>query len=249
MKIISVVNQKGGVGKSTIAQIIGNYKRLEGYKPLFIDLDQQGNLTYITGYDYEGNQTAYDLLKGDTDINNAIYETEQGDLISSSNNLARIESELQQVGKEFKLKEGIEQLQTNYDYVIIDTPPSLSTVVINALTVSNDVVIPTQADILSIQGLGKIGNTIQAVRQYTNSGLNIAGLLVTRFNSRTILGKQLSEMIDDTAKQLGTKTFQTKIREAVAVQEAQAYRTNIFDYAPKSKVTSDYEAFMQELDI
>lgn len=246
-EIISVVNQKGGVSKTTTVQATGNILQNRGYSVLFIDLDMQGNLTYALGAE-SVNGTAYEVLTRTQGITEAITPTEQGDLLASSTSLSRLDIELtNELGKENRLKEALEAVKDQYDYILIDTPPAVSTVVINALTASNRVVIPTQADIYSLQGLLQLTNTLQAVTTYTNPELKIAGILITRYDKRANLTKQLTEMLETTAEQLQTKVFQSKIREAIAVKEAQALQVNIATYAPKSNVVADLMAYVDEL--
>lgn len=250
MNVISVANQKGGVGKSTIAQILGNALRHKGNRVLFIDLDQQGNLTYGIGINEVTGATSYHLLKQQANAHDAIVTTKQGDIIPASDDLASIDIELyNEIGKEYRIKEALEPLKNEYDFIIIDTPPTLSTVVINALTASNQVIIPTQADMYSLQGLAQLQNTIATVKKYTNPDLIVAGILITRFNSRTIYSQEIADMIEHTAKVLDTKVFESRIREAIAVKEAQGLQVDLFEYAPKANVTDDINSFIKELGI
>ncbi|MGF3141574.1 ParA family protein [Facklamia sp. P13064] len=180
----------------------------------------------------------------------AVTTAKQGDILASTPNLTLIEHELQnELDKEYRLKEALDTLGARYDYIIIDTPPSLSTLSINALTSANKVIIPTQADIYSIQGLAQLSQTIETVRKYTNDALEVAGILITRYDKRTILTQQLTEMLENTARMINTKVFDAKIREAIAVKEAQAMRDDLLSYAPKANVTADYLAFIDELGI
>lgn len=249
MEVVALVNQKGGVGKSTTAQLIGNGLRHQGRKVLFIDLDQQGNLTYGLGIN-QANVGAYEVLTKKMNIHDAIITTEQGDILPATNSLAGLDIELyNEIGKEYRLKEALEPLKNEYDVVVVDAPPTLSTVVINALTASTKVIIPTQSDIYSLQGLGQLSSTLQTIKHYTNPNLFIEGILITRYNERAILTREITNMINDTAEQLGTKVFATKIREAIAVKEAQAMQADLFEYAPKANVTQDCLNFLKELNI
>ena len=248
-KIITVVNQKGGVGKSTIAQLLVNALRHQGNTILFIDLDLQGNLSYVLGID-KALIGSYDILMKEARAEEVILETEQGHLIPSTASLVRLDTEMQDiVGREYRLKEGLKPILNSYDYIIIDTPPTLSTTVINALTASNLVIIPTQADIYSLQGLGQLANTLDTIKLYTNPDIEVAGILITRYDSRTILTRELTEIFEHTAKELNTKVFEIKIREAIAIKEAQALRTDLLEYQPKAKVTEDVIKFIEELEL
>ena len=146
-----------------------------------------------------------------------------------------------------RLKSALEAIAKSYDFIIIDTPPALGILTINALTAADGVIIPAQASIYSLQGIGQLAATIKAVQQHTNPALQIYGILITRYNGRAILSRDISELLTDTAEQLKTKVFETRIREAIAIKEAQAHRQNIFDYAAKTNPAKDYNAFIDEL--
>lgn len=244
-EIITIANQKGGVGKSTTAHALGSCLRAQGERVLFIDLDPQGNLSYTMEAE-QGGPTAYELLTKQADIASCIRPTGQGDLLPASAQLAGADMELSQTGKEYRLKEALQPLCENYDYILIDTPPALGILTVNALTASDSLLIPAQADIYSLQGIGQLYATVQAVRTYCNHNLTIKGILLTRYSSRTVLSRDLTEMISETAAQLGTKVYATVIRENIAVKEAQARRADLLRYAPKSNAAKDYDAFTKE---
>jgi chromosome partitioning protein len=244
-KIISIMNQKGGVGKSTTAQALrsGLYKK--GFSILLIDLDPQGNTTYTIDASASKN-TIYEILTKKSNIKNALIKTEQGDLIKSSICLTKLELELNTTGKEYKLKEALEPIKKQYNYIIIDTPPALGTLTINALTTSDSIIIPSQADIYSLQGIGQLMETINTIKKYCNPKLKIQGILLTRYKHRTILSKDMLEMIEDTASKINTFVYKTVIREAIAIKEAQASKQDIFTYAPKNNASIDYLNFINE---
>lgn len=246
MQVIAVINQKGGVGKSTTALAIGAGFILKGYKTLYIDLDAQGNLSYTlkasnTGYNVIG------VLQGPETIKEEIQNTEQGDIIASSPALSGADTLLTETGKEYRLKEAMESIKDLYDYVIIDTPPSLGILTINALTACSGIIIPAGADIYSLQGISQLKGTIETVKKYCNSSLEILGILLTRYNSRAIISREVAEMLEKTAEGLNTKLYNTKIRECTAIKESQAMRESIFTYAPKSNATADYKALVDEI--
>lgn len=245
-EIITIINQKGGVGKSTTANAVGAGLSLQGYKVLYIDMDGQGNLSYSLNANNPYLSTM-EVLTGTAKAEEAIIHTPQGDIIPASTSLALADTTLEGIGKEYKLKEAIEPLHAKYDYVIIDTPPSLGIVTINALTASNSVIIPSQADIYSIQGIGNLSHTIDTIRKYTNKELEIKGILVTRYSSRANLSKEVVTTLEKLASQLNTKVFDTKIRECISLKEAQAKRIDIFMYAPKSNATTDYDNLIKEI--
>lgn len=246
IKTIAIINQKGGVGKSTTALCVGAGLSLKGFKVLYIDLDAQGNLTYTLGADING-LTALDILTKQATAEQTIQRTAQGDVIAASPSLAGADTLITAVGKEYRLKEALEPIKEKYDYIIIDTPPALSVLTINALTACTGVIIPAQADIYSLQGISQLNNTIQTVKQYCNPSLEVMGIVLTRYSARAILSREVAEMIEQTAANLNTKLYKATIRENISVKEAQASQQNIFEYAPKSNAAADYSALVDEI--
>ena len=245
-KAIAVINQKGGVGKSTTALAIGAGLSLKGYSVLFIDLDAQGNLSYTLGADTKG-YNAMGVLERPETAKEEIQHTPQGDIIASSPKLAGADKLLEETGKEYRLKEALDSLQGAYDYIIVDTPPALGILTINALTACTGAIIPAQADIYSLQGIGQLNSTIETVKKYCNPSLSIMGIVITRFNGRSIIRREVAEMLEHTADQLHTKLYTSKIRECTALVEAQATKQNIYSYAPRSNATADYKALVDEI--
>lgn len=246
MRILAIINQKGGVGKSTTAHALGAGMQKQGKKVLYIDLDAQGNLSYTLGVKTEG-YTALDLLSGNCTAAEALQKLKSGHVIGSSPGLSGADMLLSETGKEFRLKEALEPIQQQYDCIILDTPPALGILTVNALTAATVAVIPAQADIYSLQGIGQLHGTLSAIQKYTNPQLRVAGIVVTRYNPRTVLSRDITDMISDVARQLDTKVFAAKIRECIALKEAQARRTDIFSYAPKSNACIDYADLLDEL--
>lgn len=250
-KVITVINQKGGVGKSTTCESIGAFFRDQGKKVLFIDLDPQCNLSYLLGA--KADETIWEYFcakKNNTEVSlkNFIQTTDRGDVIGSSQFLAHADSSLLEMGREYYLKEGIKELEGIYDYIVIDTPPSLGIISVNALTATHGIVIPTQADILSLQGIGQLTQTVTAVRKYSNPGIQIYGLLLVRYNARTNISKGVADYLATVATDIGTTLFDTKIRECTAIKVAQANNKSIFDYDKKSNASVDYMSFGKELE-
>ena len=244
MKTVSVINQKGGVGKSTTAEMLISGLSLKGFKVLAIDLDAQGNLSYSLASD-SNSPTILEVLTEEISAKDAIKHA-RADIISSNKALAGADAFIADTGKEYRLKEALEKIEKEYDFCIIDTPPALGILTINALTASGSVIIPAQADIYSLQGIENLEETIKAVKKYCNPNLKIEGILLTRYNPRTILSREVSEMAEKLAEKLEAKLFKAKIRDAVAVKEAQISQESLFKYAPKSNVTQDYESFINE---
>ena len=191
--------------------------------------------------------TLYNVYTKEADINACIYETTQGvDAIAGSIRLKNSDSAFTDVGKEYILRDAIQDLKKKYDYVIIDTPPTLSLLTLNALTCSDDVIIPMQADIFSMQGLSQLIKQIEAIKQYTNNKIKVAGVLLTKYSERNILTRDLYKQIQKVTDDLHLRLFKSTIREAVLVKEAQAQKTNIIDADAKAKVTKDYISFINE---
>lgn len=245
-KVVAVINQKGGVGKSTTAEALAAGLTLRRYKTLAIDLDAQGNLTYTFGADNTG-LTVLDVLTGEAKASEAIKKTGSADVLPASKALAGADAYIKETGKEYRLKEALESVAEQYDYIIIDTPPALGILTVNALTACESVIIPSQADIYSIQGIEQLSETMKPVKKYCNPALTIEGILLTRHNPRSVLGREVEEMLAELAERLGTRLFKTKIREAIAVKEAQISQQSLYEYSPKAKVTEDYNALLDEL--
>jgi chromosome partitioning protein len=239
MKTLAVVNQKGGVGKSTTAAAIGDALRDSGAAVLFVDLDAQGNLTHTLGAAPNGGSLA--AMKGTAEV----QHTDRGDVLASAPALAAADITITETGKEYRLREALQKL--SYDYCVIDTPPTLGILTVNALTAADGAIIPAQADIYSLQGIAQLASTTDAVRKYCNPGLKLLGILITRYNGRAVIRREAADALKQTAKKLGTQLFDTRIRDCTAIVEAQARRESIFTYAPKSNAARDYRAFTDEL--
>lgn len=245
--IYAVINQKGGVGKSTISAVLLSGLTKKGFSVLAVDLDAQGNLSFTAGADTQNQKNTFQILTEKVSVPDLIQHTEQGDIIPSSSSLAGADAFITNTGKEFRLKEALEQIKDNYDYIILDTPPALGILTVNALTAADRAIIPAQADVYSLQGIAQLSETIALVKKYCNPDLKIAGILLTRYSTRAVLNRDIANMMREQAKNLDTKLFQTAIREAVAVREAQISQKSIFDYAPKANVTEDFQNFINEL--
>lgn len=245
--VITCINQKGGVGKTTTADIIMSYLKTQNIPALAVDLDPQANLT--TAFKATMNDEIMDAFSGDFDINRLITHTNKGDIITSSNRLRDAGEVLSKTGREFKLKKILDRVrkERDYEYIVIDTPPSLDILTINALTATDKVVVVAQADVYSISGLDKLNEAIELVKEYTNKNLKIDGILITRYNSRTNLSKNILQTFEDIANQIGTKVYSTPIRETIKIKEVQAEQANIFELYPKENVTKDYLSFVEEL--
>ena len=245
-EIIAIVNRRGGVGKTATAHAVGSGLARMGYKVLFVDLDSQYNLTFDIGAK-PAPPTSMEVLTGTATAEEAIQHLAGGDIIPASPSLAVADTAIEGTGKEHRLKEALEPVASQYDYIIIDTPPALGVLTVNALTASNSAIIPAQAEVHSLQGIGLLYEAIQAVKKYTNPALKVKGILITRYRGRAILSKDMKANLAATARQLDTKVFSTPIRECIAIAEAQASQRDIYSYAPRSNATADYIALIEEI--
>lgn len=247
MRTIAIANRKGGVGKSTTANALtAGLVLLKGYRVLAIDLDAQRNLSTTMGIRVDA-KTSLGILTGDATAAEAIRHTAQGDIIPATKALSGADAVLTETGKEYRLREALEAVQDAYDYCIIDCPPALGIATVNALTAAQSVVIPAQADLFSLEGIDDLMETIQPVKRYCNPALRVEGILLTRYNPRSVLSREVTLMAERQAEKLGTVLFKATIREAIAVKEAQISQQSLYQYAPKAKVTEDYTAFVDEL--
>lgn len=244
--IITINNQKGGVAKTTTSLAIAAGLTLKSYRVLCIDLDPQSNLSLSGGANSDAG-TIYDVMKGDLAAIETVQSINGLNIIPSNILLSGADMEFTKTGREYLLKESLESLKDLFDYIIVDTPPSLGILTVNSLVASNLVIIPMTADMFALQGMGQLNNTIIQVRKYCNPSIRIAGILLTKYNNRTILSRDLMETIQETAKNLNTKVFKTTIREGIAIREAQTQQQSIFKYAPQSNPGLDYESLIQEL--
>ncbi|MCL2053609.1 MAG: AAA family ATPase [Oscillospiraceae bacterium] len=244
--VIAVTNQKGGVGKTTTCAALAGILRGRGKRVLAIDMDPQGNLSFSLGAPDTGN-TIHDVIKGACDIRDAIKNTRSCDVITSNILLSGTELEISGENREFILKEALSKVKSNYDYIIIDTPPALSVLTINAYTAANDLIIPMTAEILSLHGISQLKQTILAVKKYYNKKLNIRGILITKYMPKQLLSREVSEMAEVIANQLGTVVMESKIAFSAPVAEAPAHQQTINVYSPSCKASKDYVKLAEAL--
>jgi len=242
-KIISLLNHKGGVGKTTSAINIGAGLVELGKRTLLIDLDPQANLTLSLGIPRQ-KVTIYEALRGEAELEPFTYK-EGLDVITSSLDLSSAEMELiNEAGREYILRELFETVIEDYDYIIIDCPPSLGLLTLNALTCSDYVYIPLQTEFLALQGLAKIKQIIDKVRFRLNKKLQIGDVIASMYDQRKVLNRDVVETI---RKYFGEKVFDTLIRDNVTLAEAPAQRMDIFSYSKKSKGAEDYLNLCKEV--
>lgn len=245
VKIIALSNHKGGVGKSCSTANIGAALSRSKKKVLLIDLDAQANLSLSFGIK-DVKKGIYEALAGKVFLKDVIVKINNGlDLIPSSLDLCGAESELNaESGRELILKELLEPIKKNYDYILIDCPPSLGLLTLNAMTAADEVYIPLQAQFFALQGVSKLTEVINKIRKRLNPKLKIGGVFLTQYDKRKILNRDTGKAIEKFFK---TQVFKTKIRDNVSLAECPASAKSIFNYAPKSTGALDYLALTKEI--
>ena len=248
-KIIALTNQKGGVGKTTSAVNIAASLAVSEIKTLLIDMDPQANTS--TGIaeiiEKRAENTIYETLVDEIPIKDTITKTTFNhlDAILSTNDLVGAEIELVSViARELELKKALAKVKSRYDYIIIDCPPSLGLLTLNSLTAANALIIPIQAEYYALEGLGLLLNTIRLVQQYLNKNLKIAGVLVTMFDGRLNLSRQV---LDEVKSYFGDKLFKTVIHRNVRLGEAPSFGKPALLYDANSVGAKDYMALIEEI--
>ena len=247
-KIISVSNQKGGVGKTTTALSLSAALGVLEKKVLLIDMDPQSNATSGLGVDSnEATLSSYDLIIGNAKASNIVIQTSSPnlDLIPAKIDLVGLEIEIVNESiREYLLKNALEKIKEKYDFIIVDCPPSLGLITLNALTCSNSVIIPIQCEYFALEGLGKLLNTIKGVQKVHNPNLSLEGILLTMFDSRLRLANQVKQ---DVKKHFGNIVFNTIIPRNVSLGEAPSHGESILMYNATSKGSKSYLKFAQEI--
>ena len=245
--IITITNQKGGVGKTTTAGSLMDGLRQRGARVLGVDLDPQGSLGFCLGLDIENCATVYDVLKGTKNIQEVITPSDCGDVLPSNILLSAAELEFNRPGREFLLKNCLAEVADVYDFIIIDTPPALNVLTVNAYVAADGLIIPMAPEILSLLGVAQIRETIDTVRRCYNSRLRVLGILLNKYNQRFTLNREVLDMAGQIAAQLDTSVFQAKVRTSVSVAEAPAHGESVLSYAPSSKPAADFRALIDEI--
>lgn len=255
MKIIALVNQKGGVAKTTTAIALSSGLTRQGKRVLMIDLDAQCSMTNsVLQEEEEDNKyaTVHDLLvakhEGQVKIRENIMKTRFGDLLQGDKALISADRDFPIInGVEYKLKEAInkESLESDYDFIIIDTPPHMGYCMKVCLATADTCIVPTEATKYSIEGIAELDENLRDIKKYYNPNLRYEGILITRCSPRTTLTKEYQETLREYAERMGTKVYKTPIRECVALKEAVTVRTPIYDWAPSSNGNYDYKQLVE----
>ena len=246
-KVISVANQKGGVGKTTTTVNLSTMLAKRGKRVLLIDTDPQGNATSGLGITKELELSVYDVLVGDTEMIETLQESNIKNLTVCPSNISLAGAEVELVSmmsREQRLKTKLDEIKDQYDYILIDCPPSLGLVTLNAFTASDSVLIPVQCEYFALEGLGQLLNTVNLVKKHLNKNLEIEGALLTKYDARTNLSNQV---VKEVKKYFENKVYKTVIPRNVRLSEAPSYGMPISLYDPKSKGAKAYEKFTKEI--
>ena len=246
--VIAVCNEKGGVGKTTTARNLAGGLSQRGYTVLAVDLDGQCNLTNAYNVPISADNNILTALEGKGSVAEAVVHTPEGDLITGTPLMKTAEARfLKLMAREKLLTKALKPLQKEYNFIILDTPPQFSIVLLNALCCSNLVVIPTLAEKSCLEGTASVIETVDTVNETFDTGVKIAGILMTMHNERSILKREMQDLAESLAKEKGTKVFNAYIRQNTAIGEAYALGESIYTYDKKSNGCSDYTAFVEEL--
>ena len=247
-RVIAVANQKGGIGKTTTAVNIAYDLADMGMKVLLIDTDGQCNSTDTCRAQVEGGATLYDLLFEQEQPEECVQHMEKLDVIASDKLLKNPEKRFpDDATRLFTMRDACEKLRDQYDYIVIDTPPSLGCMLSNALTFADEVVIPVTCDRYGMEGISDLYVTINATKKYTNRDLRVTGVLLNKYKERTTLCREISEALPKVLEMFHTTVFDTKIRECEDCKKAQSARMSVQEYNPKCTTAQDYWKVCEEI--
>ena len=249
MKTIVIASSKGGSTKTTTSSTLARILSKMDFKTLLIDADLQCNSSDLYRAETNGATTLFDVILDDNpvDINEAIQHTDNGDIIAGDPLLRKADIILAgDPDGAHRLQDALKKLK-GYDYVIIDTAPAINIMLHNALVAADDVIIPITADRFAIQGISELSTTIHAIKNRQNTKLNLAGILLCKYHDKQSLDKSILEGLEQISEQIGTKVFETKIRECAKVRQSQTVRKQLIDYAPACTTARDYWKFTEEL--
>ena len=235
------------MGKTTTVSALVCGLRQRGARVLGVDLDPQGNLGFTLGLDIGSGATVYDVLRGSCPIERAIASTEYGDVLPSDIMLSAAEVEFTMPRREFMLDQQLAAVRSQYDFIIIDTPPALNVLTVNAYVASDGLIVPMEAEVLSLVGITQLQETIETVRDSFNPHLKVLGILLNKFNPRLTLSREILDLAEEVARQLGTQVFESKIRRGVGVAMAPAHGQSVLTFQAKSKPAQDLQAMVAQV--
>lgn len=248
-RVIAIANQKGGVGKTTTAVSLAAGLQKLGKKTLLIDTDSQCNSTDTYRAFIQDTSTLYDMLFEGETVKNCIQETETGKIIAGDPLMREAEQRFpNDNSRSYLLKEACDGLSDDFDYIIIDTPPTMGVILSNVLTYADEVIIPVTCDRYGLTGIDLLNKTISHTKKYTNPNLNITGVVLIKYTEKLNICKEIKAGIPQFANMLKTKVFDSMIRESVSCRESQSAKKSIFDYAPSSTTAKDYMNLCLELE-
>jgi chromosome partitioning protein len=246
--VLAIVNQKGGVGKTTTSVNLASYLALKGKKTLLVDIDPQGNSTSGIGVEKKDlSKTVYNVLVDGISIQSTIHQSGRKNLSVCPANIDLVGAEIEMINifsRETVLKRVFQTIQNDYDFIIMDCPPSLGLLTINALTAANGVIVPIQSEYYALEGLTQLMDTINIVKKHLNPSLDIFGVVVTMFDSRTQLSHQVAKEVQ---KYFGEKVFKAIIPRNVRLSEAPSFGLSINEYDSRSKGADSYEFLAKEV--
>lgn len=239
--VFAIVNQKGGIGKTTIAVQFGVGLRRRGYRVLLIDMDAQCNLTFTLGGDYKHSPTILEAIFEEVNVKDTIQHLSEIDLIPGSINITTLEQQIEPAGKEFFLQSTIEPLLNDYDYIVIDSPPTISLITVGIMTAADSLIVPVLLDMYSMQGTGQLYKTYATVKKYCNPKLVIDGMVINRPE------RALKKMLDEIAEVMNCRVFETTISKSSRLKVATIRRQSIYKYAPLSQTRNEFDRLIDEV--
>lgn len=245
-KIITIANQKGGVGKTTVSMALVSSLTRRGFRALGVDMDPQGSLGFHAGLDIDSDHTIYNVLKGEVPIRDTIAHSEWGDFILSNILLSSLSEEVHGSGRERLLSNAVGEIRDEYDFIVIDTPPGLNVLTTNAYLAANFLIIPTKPNILEVLAVAQLRDAVKEIQNTVNPDLKVLGILINFYNRRLNLGRDVMELMDSLAREMDAKVFKAKIYDSVGVAEAPAHAESIFTYKRAVDAKVSFNSFTNE---
>lgn len=245
--VIAVSNQKGGVGKTTTTTSLAQVLNHNGFRVLVVDFDPQGNLSFSVGVDSNECVTIYEVIKGVIPTNKAIQKNGLVDLLASNILLSGMEVEFTSSGREFLLHRALQSIKNKYDFILIDTPPSLSILTVNAFVASDYILVPLTPDIFSLQGVTEIFETVSYIKKTCNPKVRFLGMFLNKYSDRSKIQREVKGVCEMISNDTGIPLLKTCVRNSTAIIEAQSIQANIVNYAPKNQAVLDYFKLSEEI--